>query len=307
MKYRDQLSLSHLPTIALCQPSAAQIGSSDSDTHEATDTSRLDELFAPMRDGSFGMDSASSRRKLKVLLGAAVGMSRSFYVLSKIGRCANMKALLLFLCSCIATGAYAQELFLHDVLFASSKDWFLIDGLQVPNPRGMQGGKLMFRKYYVYIIANKIDDVPSLANSMLFTCQKGHRDYLTFHIPDRVVPKMRRDQWISEMNMRILADGTSTEFIGEYIKGDIFVDITSTTFDDLLHVIESKEISVEFGPGNDRLNFYQDDFTPGGTGDLRGFLREYLPESLKNVGGRNFRTFDQRSMFEACRKYKSRI
>jgi hypothetical protein len=217
-----------------------------------------------------------------------------------------MSELISLLFICMAPSAFAQEIPLQKVLFASSKDWFLIEGLQVPNPKGLQGAKLMFRKYYLYIVDDKLDDLSSLATSMSFMCQKGHLDFITFHIPDKVTPEMARNQWISSMDIRILADDISTEFVGEYIKGDIFIDITSNTLDDLLKVISSKHISVEFGPRNDRLNFYQDDFTPGGSGNIKGFLRDYVPMSLKTVGGRNFRTFDEASMFQACRQYKSR-
>jgi hypothetical protein len=50
-----------------------------------------------------------------------------------------MSELISLLFICMAPSAFAQEIPLQKVLFASSKDRFLIEGLQVPNPKGLQG------------------------------------------------------------------------------------------------------------------------------------------------------------------------
>jgi hypothetical protein len=139
---------------------------------------------------------------------------------------------------------------------------------------------------------------------MLFICQKEYLNYITFHIPKTVSIQMKRDQWISRLDTRILADGISTSFIGEYIDGDLFIDITPDRSKDLLRVMSSRDVSIEFGPGNDRPNLHQSDFAPNNTANLKGFLRDYVPMALKTMGGKNIRLFDQVSMFTACRQYK---
>jgi hypothetical protein len=200
------------------------------------------------------------------------------------------------------------DLSLDRVIFASSKDWFLVDGLPLPNPQSPQNEKILFRKYFIYIIDGSIDTksiAGHLGNTMSFVCQKGHFNYVLVHIPNDVALRMRRNQRILKMQLRILADGFSSNYFAEYINGDIFIDLTPERTTDITNVMSAKKIIVEFGSENDKVELYQADFAPNETSDLRGYLRETLPLVLKSAGGRNVRSFDQRSMLQSCARYRS--
>src|SRR5262249_47488135 len=137
-------------------------------------------------------------------------------------------------------------------------------------------------------------------------CQRKHNDVVVFHIPAEVELKsIRHDQWISKMEVHVLADDLGSVFEAEYIRGDIFIDITSETRDSLMKVIEARRISVEFGPDQERIEIYQADRMPDGKADLRGFLREAAPMLMGSTGARNIRTIKGSQLLDACAKFKA--
>src|ERR1700730_6840580 len=179
----------------------------------------------------------------------------------------------------------SQELSLMNTMFVSSTDWFLIDGLPARNPQ-RRAREELFRKYFIYIIDDKIDPRGAgyLANTTSFMCQKDAYNFLMFHIPDDVSTKIQRDERIPSMGVQILADDVSANFSGEYINGDIFIDLTLEQTNLVLRVMEARNIIVEFGPGKERLRLYQGDRAPNGTTDLKRFFT-YVPLMVKTVGG----------------------
>jgi hypothetical protein len=191
---------------------------------------------------------------------------------------------------------------LNRIEFASSTDWFLIDGL--PSPK--QEGALTFRKYYLYVVDDKLADV-GVANVVFFLCQRQHLDALVIHIPEGVqINTLQRDQWISRTDLRVLADDVGLHLEAEYIKGDFFIDLTTTSKDSLLRLMNSRQVLIEFGPDEERIKLYQADMAPNGNGNLKGYLREALPVLVKPLGGKNVRALDGQAMFRTCGNYKAR-
>jgi hypothetical protein len=194
--------------------------------------------------------------------------------------------------------------FLDEIVFASSKDWFLVDKLQTPRPAGKD--TIPFRRYYLYIKDGHMILENGIANVLFVHCQSKYNDAVVFHIPSGVELKsMRRDQWISKMETHILADDVGFSFEAEYIKGDIFIDITPRTRDALIRIIESRRISVELGPHQERLEIYQADTMPDGKGDLRGFIKDILPMFASSMGGRNIHTIKGAQLLDACARFKA--
>jgi hypothetical protein len=72
----------------------------------------------------------------------------------------------------------------------------------------------------------------------------------------------------------------------------------------LMSAVSSRDVGVDFGPLNDRLTLYQSDFTPNDAGNLKGFLRDYVPMALKTIGGRNIRVFDESSMYSGGEPFR---
>jgi hypothetical protein len=158
----------------------------------------------------------------------------------------------------------------------------------------------------LYIRDGKLNLESGIANALFVVCQNKYDDVVVFHIPAGVELKsIRRDQWVSKMEVRVLADDVGSSFEAEYIKGDIFIDITPKTRDSLMHIIDSRQVSVEFGPQQERLEIYQADKTPDGKGDLRGFLREAAPMFVGSMGGRNIRTIKGAQLLNACARFKA--
>jgi hypothetical protein len=199
---------------------------------------------------------------------------------------------------------HQTPLFLDQVIFASSKDWFLVDNL--PTTRPASKDAIQFRRFYLYVKYGKMIMENGIANALFVICQNKYDDVVVFHIPSGVELKsMRRDQWISKMNIRVLADDVGSSFEAEYIKGDLFIDITPRTRDALMRIIESRRISIELGPQRERLEIYQADMMPDGKGDLRGFTRDVVPMFVNSLGGRNIRVIKGAQLLDACARFKT--
>lgn len=163
---------------------------------------------------------------------------------------------------------------------------------------------LIFRKYYlVSTDTNGLQE--GLSNTIFLTCQRRYLDHLVIHIPDNVVTStIKRDEWMSKTELRILADDVGFTLMAEYIKGDFFIDFTEATAKPLSELLNARSVMVEFGPADERIALYTDNKGPGGTGDLRGFVQEYTRVMLRSVGANNLRVYDTAGVFRACSNFK---
>jgi len=188
--------------------------------------------------------------------------------------------------------------------FASSTDWFLIDNF--PTPKKVDPKKsLIFRRFYFVYVDGKLRE-GTFANTISFVCSKKHLDYLLIHLPDSAdIKTIRpRKQWLSKTELRVLTDDAGVKFEAEYIDGDFFVDFSDDgAIDNLLQALKSRFVTIEFGPGNERISLYTGDTSPDGKADFKGALRGFMPIYAKSVGGKS-RIFSMSEMFKMCDEYK---
>jgi hypothetical protein len=189
--------------------------------------------------------------------------------------------------------------------FASSTDWFLVDNYPTPK-KANHKNSLIFRRFYFAYVDDSLRE-GELANTVSFVCQRKNLNSLLVHLPDAVDLKtMRpRNQWISKTELRVLTDDFATRFDAEYIDGDFFVDFNDETKGNLIYLIKSRFVTVEFGPGNERISLFTADVGHDGTGNLKGALRELVPLMAKSFGG-NSRILSMSEMFDLCDDYKAR-
>jgi hypothetical protein len=140
---------------------------------------------------------------------------------------------------------------------------------------------------------------------MIYNCERDRRktDFLTVHLPDNAHPtSFEHQEWISQLEMRILADGRSGSIIGEYIKGDIFIDANSySSREDFLKLLFASRLIFEFGNKRDRITFAVDDQV--GSAQLGLFMREYLPRLPIFASGLRF--LSNSDMLRLCSGYKN--
>jgi hypothetical protein len=168
-----------------------------------------------------------------------------------------------------------SPLTLDQAKFASSKDWFVDN-----KPLSDKGEDfLIFRRYFTVVMDDTINPNAGLPNALYYKCSKQYDSVVVFHVPDNMDTKnFKKDLWIPKMEFHVLADGTGMTFQGEYIQGDMFIDVTPDTAKRLMEVLKATYVTMEFGGDkgeNQRLELYQGNKAPNG-GDLRGFLREFL-------------------------------
>jgi hypothetical protein len=188
--------------------------------------------------------------------------------------------------------------------FASSTDWFLVDNYPTPKKADPKTS-LIFRRFYFSYVDGSLRE--ELANTVSFVCQKKHYNYLLIHLPDAadLMTLRPRNQWISKTELRVLSDDFATRFEAEYIDGDFFVDFNDITQENLVQLIKSKSLTIEFGPGNERISLYTADVGPDGKANLKGALREFVPYMAKSFRG-NSQVFSMSKMFDLCDHYKAR-
>jgi hypothetical protein len=132
-------------------------------------------------------------------------------------------------------------------------------------------------------------------------------NHLLIHLPEAAdLRTIRpRNQWISKTELRVLTDDFAARFDAEYINGDFFVDFNNETKDNLVQLIKSKFVTIEFGPGNERISLYTADLGPDGNANLKGALRDFVPYMAKSFRG-NSRVVSMSEMFDLCDDYKAR-
>ena len=208
-----------------------------------------------------------------------------------------------------ASGSRAQPV-LSDHAFIMPPIWVIMPGQEIRN------GNLMFRRFSLALQKSNFDEARAkgggveaigpagtLFNTMLYVCPRTRTDHLTFHMPDQVgLASFRRDEWVSSLPARILADGSSVKFGAEYIKGDLFVDADgSGHLKDFLDVLNATDIVVEFGAENDRFHLFVGDIFA--SIKLSDFLRGALPMLLQKKPA-TFKFLSTAQMLKACANYK---
>jgi hypothetical protein len=206
-----------------------------------------------------------------------------------------------------------EELIVTNFFFAMPSYWIVIP------EKSDYGGQLLFRRYSVALRRQAIEDAKSgnskqlqiigapgmFYNTMIYNCQRDQRksDFLTFHIPDELSPSsFRRDERVPQLAIRVLIDRVSMTYDAEYIKGDIFLDASSTReTGDFLRLLNAAEIIVEFGDQKDRLNLFVGDTL--GNAKLADFVREALPPLLK-LSPNTLRFLNNAEMLRICMTYK---
>lgn len=228
--------------------------------------------------------------------------------------CAKAIRLAALLFAMIASmGSVEAAPLVSDFAFVMSGQWFLL-----PNGIG-KDRQLQFRRFSVAMHKADFEDVRSgkssqvqiigqagtFYNSMIYTCQGDRKksDFLTLHFPADVAPaSFAFDDWRPRLDVSILADRMSSNFVGEYNKGDIFVDASTVGAETFLGFANASALTLDFGDKHDRLNlFVADRFA---TMDLSSGTREMLPVAL-NIKPNALRSFSTREMVERCLQYKN--
>ena len=70
----------------------------------------------------------------------------------------------------------------------------------------------------------------------------------------------------------------------EYRNREIYVDLRADNRDQLLKLVTSETVLIEFGPKQERISIYQNDRTPDG-GNLDGFIGDLAAYVSKSIGG----------------------
>jgi tetratricopeptide (TPR) repeat protein len=151
------------------------------------------------------------------------------------------------------------------VAFVMPTFWIITDPALVK-------GDLMFRRYSIVEPYNDVlsatrdesahlglDLSVGIPNSMFFVCRSNPKlnDVLVFHLPEGTrLPGIDPGGWISQLELRVLADNDGLRLPSEYIRGDIFVDKVPNTEHDLVTVMNAKQTTVELGPKNARISFF---------------------------------------------------
>jgi len=139
---------------------------------------------------------------------------------------------LLAACGLTAVASAAEDRpAISDFVFAMPDKWFLIPG------RESSEGVLVFRRFSVamhredFEVINgrpqKIKVIGGLGqfyNSMIYFCQRSRArsDSVALHLPDQLSPaSFAYGEWVSRLEVRVLADNLSVKMPGEYQRRSI--------------------------------------------------------------------------------------
>jgi hypothetical protein len=196
--------------------------------------------------------------------------------------------------------------------FVMPEQWFVLPGSPA------KPGTLQFRRFSVAMHKADFDSVRSGAtdkvqiigaagtfyNSMIYTCQSDARksDFLTFHFPADASPaSFGYSDWKPRLNISVLANGTSTTFMSEYLKGDIFADASAVGIQTFLSFVAASDLVVSFGEKDDRLNlFVADKFA---TMNLSAGTKQMLPDLL-HIKPSALPGYSNQEMVKRCLQYK---
>ncbi len=214
-----------------------------------------------------------------------------------------------------AASAHARPAFVSDFAFVMPDIWFVLPGT------ARNDDTLLFRRYSVAMHraafdatrsgkADKIDIIGppgTFYNSMIYTCRKipDKPDYLTFHLPPTVIPaSFKYDDHKPQLTIDILADKESSRNVGEYNKGDLFLDATDAEAGNLRRLMRASDISVQFGARKDRLKLAVTNHLS--RLELAKMVKEMLPLLLK-VDPATLRSFTSTELREHCLAYRGAI
>ena len=200
----------------------------------------------------------------------------------------------------------------NKIAFIMPPEWFLVPSMAV------RDGDLMFRRYGLKIanFAGKtefdpaafklatLDPIGTIINSQFLVCRRSSResDTLTLHLPDDVgLRSFDAKSWQSKLEIRSLAGNRSRRVMGEYIRGDLFLDAAAMPVDDYLQLLTATRVIYEFGDKNDRLQFIiENQWGDAAIGDyLRGAVSQFFRIDPKAIG-----IFNTEGMLRACLAYK---
>jgi hypothetical protein len=202
---------------------------------------------------------------------------------------------------------------LHDlrrIVVLMSPMWVIVDSDSVKD------GRLTTRRYGLIVDAETFRTIEmngsgplkiatsGLVNPMTFTCVQdtGYSDYLTFRFPAGTsLESVRFDDSMLRLSARILSDTSSYRAMGEYRKGDLFVDLKDIEAGAVLLPLDARRLTVEFGNKNDRLNLAAE--YKLGSSNVNQFIQDVLPETL-NVPSREVRLLATDDMLTTCLSYK---
>lgn len=83
----------------------------------------------------------------------------------------------------------------------------------------------------------------------------------------------------------------------------LFIDLTDDFRANLLKLLISEEIIVQFGPKSERITVYQMHRTPSG-GNVVGFLDDAVPALSSALHGGKVESFETETILEKCSAFK---
>lgn len=218
--------------------------------------------------------------------------------ISRIGLCITAT-----LCLAVWNIARAQDnVTLDRVSFVSSPKWHLLRQVAISE------NILHFKKYAFPVVDGKsqLDNISKLKNIMSYGCQRSNRtlDYVVFALPSWVrLNTIDTNGWISQLDLRILIDRGSFTAVGEYKDRQLFIDLNDDFKNNLLKLLVSEKIIIEFGPKNEQIIVYQKHRTTEG-GNVVGFLDEAVPQLSSIVRGGKVESLETEKMLGKCLAYK---
>jgi hypothetical protein len=206
----------------------------------------------------------------------------------------------------MASKALAEESITSDrVFFVASTKWHLIRDKAVD-----QNNILLFRKYAFPVVDDKQRvEMIDVKNVMSYGCQRNNRnyDFVAFHLPSWIhFSGIETDGWISQLDLRVSTDKLGFTAVGEYRKRELFIDLNEDFKDKLLKLIVSDQITIEFGPKNERIAIHQMHRTPSG-GNVAGFLDDAVPmlmSALTNGKPGKIESLEAETILQKCLTFK---
>jgi hypothetical protein len=194
-----------------------------------------------------------------------------------------------------------EKVWLNRVLFAASTEWFVF------SKKSLSEDGLIYRKYAIPVIDGQITMDRGIKNLLNLTCRRNRQplDHITLYVPEWIALKTIDERsWISRMELRILTDHETFTTISEYRARELYIDINPDNRRQITNLLASKEIAIEFGPSDERINIYQSATTPGG-GNMNGFVKELLTSYASAGGlGNLVKALDALGMLKSCLTFK---
>lgn len=193
-------------------------------------------------------------------------------------------------------------------MFVTYPVWVTLPGRVVD-----KNGRMIFRRYsMLFHKSGEFDLEYGLSNTMMFWCDRNGGDILVFHLHDKLMlQSFHLNSWKPKIDIHILTsmnDGLSSSGVynGEYIKGDIFIDLTKQNYEDLIAVMGASEFIVDFGDKGDQLKFIV--IKNEGEGkELYGLLENDIKRSILGSDDKRMDELtpvETKDMLVRCMKYR---